>query len=279
MPVTTRRPLFLAILAAIGAFYVAHGVGQAIGFELWTSGRLVFSGPPRFEPTVAVGTAVGGFVAWRLAGWRGLLGLVAFAALRLLGWLFFFAAGARCLAGGSQQCAYWASFFEFEIAQLWLVVGVVVAVLAALVARPRIPLRPALEAAGVLGLAGPVRAAIVLLPIEFGSFPQGIPPTLLQALMLADFAFFLAAGVVAGLLLRRGASEPARMGRVLAVAVVLLASPELTAQLRFPAAGVEAVVRIGGIVVALLIVAITALRPPRLRPLVPYRADPGLADR
>lgn len=257
---TARQTLFFAVLAGTGAFYVFYGVAEGTLFELWTSGRLVFRGPPRFEPALAVGTAAGGFVAWRLAGWRGFLGLVAFAALGVLGPLRYFIPAARCLAGDSQQCAYWGDLFGFSVAQLWLVVGLVIGVLAALVARPRIPLRPALEAAGVLGLAGPVRFAVAVLPLYLGSFPQGVPNTLHQALMLADLAVVLAAGVVAGLVVRRRAFEPRRVGLVLAVAVALLTLPALTYQLRVPAPGLEAVVRLGGFLVAVVIAVVVLPR-------------------
>lgn len=260
--------MFFVVLAAIGAFYVAHGIAEGIGFELWTSRRLVFIGPPRFEPTLAFGGAAGAFVVWRLAGWRGFLGLVAFAALSVLGPLRYFIPAARCVAGDSQQCAYWGDVFGFSVAQLWLVVGLVIGALAALVARTRIPLRPELEAAGVLGLAGPVRFAVAALPLYLGSFPQGIPNTLLQTLLLADLAVFVAAGAVAGLVVRRRASEPRRVGLLLAVALALLTIPELTYQLRFPVTGLEEVDRLGGFLVALVIALVTVPPPARIRRLV-----------
>jgi len=59
-----RNPSVLfVVLAAIGAFYIGYGVASGIGFDLWTSGRLVFrSGPPRLEPTLAVGALAAAFV-------------------------------------------------------------------------------------------------------------------------------------------------------------------------------------------------------------------------
>jgi hypothetical protein len=264
--VTIGRHLFFVVLAAIGAFYVAYGVAEGIAFDLWTGGQLVFSGPPRLEPTLAAGSAAGAFVAWRLAGWRGLLGLVAFAALGLLGPLRYFIPAVRCVAGDRQQCAYWGDLFGFSIAQLWLVVGLVVGVVAALVARPRIPFRTALEAAGVLGLAGPVRFAAEVLPLYLG--PPVVPNGELQLLGVADLAIVLAAGVVAGLVVRRRASDTRLTGLALAVVVVLLTLPAMRYQLRFPASGLEEVVRLGGFLVALVIAAIAVPRPRRAVPLV-----------
>jgi hypothetical protein len=171
---TRDRSGLFVVLAAIGAFYLGYGVASGIGFDLWTSGRLVFrSGPPRLEPTLAVGALAGAFVGVRLGGWRGLLGAMVLPAVGVIEALHYLIIPTiECAQGNAGFCAA-ASDLDFVIPQLWLVPGLVLGTIAAVVFRPRIPFRTELEAAGVLALAGPIRYLEAVLPQYVGFGPHG----------------------------------------------------------------------------------------------------------
>jgi hypothetical protein len=136
---TRDRPLLFVMLAATGAFYLAYGVASGIGFDLWTSGRLVFrTGPPRLEPTLAFGALAGAFVGWRLGGWRGLLGAMVLPAVGVIRTVQYPVNGLiECARGHAAYCAA-ASDLDFVLPQLWLVPGFVLGTIAAIVFRPRI---------------------------------------------------------------------------------------------------------------------------------------------
>lgn len=256
--VTNRHSAFFAGLAAVGAFFIAYGIASGIGFDLWTSGRLVFrSGPPRLEPTLAVGAFFGAFVGFRLGGWRGALGAVLFALVGAVGVLQYFIPYVQCAKGEPVYCGYIADL-DFVIPQLWLVPGLVLGVLTALALRPRIPFTTVLEAAGVFALAGPVRYLESVLPIylPFMHGPDG-GGLYLDAKIALGIVTTLAAALIASVYLVRRTTRPLGAGLLLALVLALLALPQLTYQLRFPANGLELIERLGFLFAAALI-AVTA---------------------
>ncbi len=261
-PMTRDRSLLFVVLAAMGAFYFGYGVANGIGFDLWTSGRLVFpSGPPRLEPTLAVGALIGAFVGVRLGGWRGLLGAMVLPALGVIETLEYPVHGLiECARGNAASCAS-ASDLDFVIPQLWLVPGFVLGTIAALVFRPRIPFRTELEAAGVLALAGPLRYLEAVLPQYLG-FLHGPHGELLylNEMTVVEIVTLLVAALFAAFFLTRRATRPRRAGVVLALAVAVLALPELTYQLRFPVSEtVELTNRLSGFIAAALILIVPVI--------------------
>lgn len=257
--VTNRHPAFFAGLAAVGAFYIAYGIAVGIGFDLWTSGRLVFrSGPPRLEPTLAVGAFFGAFVGFRLGGWRGALGAVLFALAGAVGVFHYFIPIVQCAKGEPGYCGYIADL-DFVIPQLWLVPGLILGVLTALALRPRIPFTTVLEAAGVFALAEPVRHLEAVLPIylPFMHGPDG--SGLYHDTMIAlGIVTTLAAASIASVYLVRRTRRPLGAGRLLALVLAALALPQLTYQLRFPTNGLELIDRLGFLFAAALIAITTA---------------------
>jgi hypothetical protein len=265
---TRNRSVLFVVLAAIGAFYIGYGVANGIGFELWTSGRLVFrTGPPRLEPTLAVGALAAAFVGVRLGGWRGLLGAMVLPAVGVIETLQYPVNGMiECARGNAAYCAA-ASDLDFVIPQLWLVPGLVLGTIAAVVFRPRIPFRTELEAAGVLALAGPIRYLEAVLPQYVGFGPHGelLYPSWMTVL---EIVTLLIAALFAAMLLLRRAARPWRAGVVLALAVAILALPQLTYQLRYPVSEtIELTDRLSGFVAAALILVVTASLGSRQRAL------------
>jgi hypothetical protein len=247
------RSRFVA-LPAIGAFYLAGSAASGVALELWTSGRIVFQGPPRFEPTLAVAAFVGAFVGWRLGRWRGVLagllyGLFGF----LLTLLYPLEMGLRCGAGEPAACRL-VGDLDFVIPQSWLIPGAVLGVVAARLTRWPVPALRVLEAFGIVALV-----AGFLLPIEASTLrallarPDGIYwyGDLESAIRLG--LQFASAVIVAMLLVRRS-RDPRRDGLLVAGLLVLLALPEIAYQLRFPEGGLEFVSRGRRLVMALLIV-------------------------
>jgi|GEM_PF-3569603 len=260
------RAVLFVVLAAIGAFYAGYGVANGIGFDLWTSGRLVFrGGPPRLEPTLAVGALAGAFVGVRLGGWRGLLGAMALPIVGVIGTLQYPINGMiECARGHAASCAA-ASDLDFVIPQLWLVPGLVLGTIGALIFRLRIPFRTELEAAGVLALAGPIRYLEAVLP-QYVGFLRGPNSELLyrNEMMLLEIATLLVAALLAAILLLRRAARPRRAGAVLALAVAVLALPWLAYQLRYPETEMLAATeRLSGFLAAALIVIVTVFLGPR----------------
>jgi hypothetical protein len=245
------------MLAATGAFYVGYGVASGIGFDLWTSGRLVFgSGPPRLEPALAVGALVAAFVGWRLGGWRGTLGAMVLPVVGVIETLQYPVHGMiECARGNAAYCAA-ASDLDFVIPQLWLVPGLVLGTVAAMVFRPRIPFRIELEAAGVLALAGPIRYLEAVLPQYVGLGPHGefVYPSWMTVLEIVTLLF---GALFAAMLLLRRAAQPRRAGVVLALAVAVLTLPELTYQLRYPVGDIDLIDRLSGFLAAAVVLVVT----------------------
>ena len=254
---TRDRSLLFVAFAGIGAFYLGYGVASGVGFELWTSGQLVFrSGPPRLEPTLAVGALFGAFVGWRLGGWRGVLGAMVLPAVGVILTLQYPVRGMiECARGNAAYCAA-ASDLDFVIPQLWLVPGLVLGTIAAIVFRPRIPFRTELEAAGVLALAGPIRYLEAVLPqyVAFGPHGEFVYPSWVTVL---EIVTLLIAALFAAMLLLRRAARPRRAGVVLALAVAVLTLPQVTYQLRYPAGDIDLIVRLGGFLAAAVVLVVT----------------------
>ena len=260
------RPRLFAALAGIGALFVAGDAAFGVGFELWTSGRLVFPvGPPRLEPTLAVGALFGAFVGFRLGGWRGALGPVLFALAGEIGRLRFFVPHLQCALGDQAICRDLLDL-DFVIPQLWLVLGFVLGILGALALRFRIRLATELEGAGAFALAGPISYLLFVVPAYLPAFqgPNG-EFLYIERLTLINTGITLVAAVLASAVLLRRATRPRHAGLILASTLMVLALPQLTYQLRFPADGVELVDRLRFFPSAALIVAITMVWGPRRR--------------
>jgi hypothetical protein len=259
-----RGSSLFAALAGIGAYFVAYGVASGIGFDLWTSGRLVFPvGPPRLEPTLAVGALAGAFVGFRLGGWRGALGPVLFALASVIGGLRFFIPLFECAFGDAVQCRGLLDL-DFVIPQLWLVPGFVLGVLLALRFRPRVPCRTELEAAGVFAFSVPISYLLFVIPAYLPFF-QGSDRSFLYVdqLTLLNVGVTLVAAVLAAALLIRRAKRPRQAGLVLTLVIAMLALPQLTYQIRFPASGVDLIERLRFLPSAGIILAITLAWGPR----------------
>lgn len=261
------RPHLFAALAGIGALFVADNAAFGVGFELWTSGRLVFPvGPPRLEPTLAVGALFGAFVGFRLGGWRGAFGPVLFALAGVIGRLRFFVPHLQCALGDDAICRSLLDL-DFVVPQLWLALGFVLGVIGALAIRLRIRLASELEGAGVFALAAPISYLLFVVPAYLPTFhgPNG-EFLYIERLTLLNTGVTLIAAVLASAVLLRRATRPRQAGLILASTVVILALPELTYQLRFPAGGVELVDRLRFYPSAALILAITTTWGRRKRP-------------
>ena len=261
---SSRGSSLFAALAGIGAFFVAYGVASGIGLDLWTSGRLVFPfGPPRLEPTLAVGALAGAFVGFRLGGWRGALGPVLFALASVIGGLRFFIPHFQCAFGDAVQCRGLLDL-DFVIPQLWLVPGFLLGVLLALLLRPRIPFRTELEAAGVFAFTGPISYLFFVIPAYLPFF-QGSDRSFLyvEQLTLLNVGVSLVAAVVAAALLIRRAKRPRQAGLALTIMIAMLALPQLTYQIRYPVSGVDLIERVRFLPSAAIILAITLVWGPR----------------
>lgn len=251
-----KRTGVAAALAAIGAFHLAAVLAGGVALELWTSGRIVFSsGPPRFEPTLAVAAFAGAFVGWQLGRWRGLLGPFAYALFTFLLTLRYPVENAvRCAGGQVAACPY-AWDLDFVIPQSWLVPGFVAGVVLARLVTWRVPSPALFEAAAVIALV--VRPLIVieeqaLRAILLG--PDGIHwyPDVESALRIA---LQLGAAVGAGIVLARRSARPVRDALVLAGLLIVAALPEVAYQIRFPEQGVEVASRFRRFAMAALVIA------------------------
>ena len=142
----------IGALAGIGAATLVYSILSAGASELWFDHVLVFrSGPPRFELVLLPAYVGGAFVAFRLAHWRGMLWLTAFAALGvvrtlLAGWIMPNIELARHGLPSRPPD------FDFVTPQAWAFVGIAIGTALAAPRRGTIPLRGALEAAGVYGI-------------------------------------------------------------------------------------------------------------------------------
>jgi hypothetical protein len=256
---TNRRRQLFVLLAACGAYFLAYGVASGIGLELWSSGRFgIPSGPPRLEPTLAIGTFVGGFIAWRLGGWRGVL---AFTAVGIVGALRHLIPVIQCAAGDAAVCAGMTDL-DFVIPQLWLVPGLVLGVIAGKLVHAQIPLRTELEALGVFALAGIVRFMVALLPVYLPLFRTSDGLFLYWDVATAiDVALVVTAALLAALFLRRRSTRPRRSGLLLAAVFVGLGLLRLDYTLRY-AGGLETLEMINQLsdfIAAAAILIVTAL--------------------
>jgi hypothetical protein len=256
---TSRQRQLVALLAACGAYFLAYGVASGVGLELWISGRFgVPSGPPRLEPTLAIGTFVGGFVAWRLGGWRGVL---AFTAVGILGALRHLIPVIQCVAGDAAVCAGMTDL-DFVIPQLWLVPGLLLGVITGNLVDVAIPLRTELVALGGFALAGILRFVVASLPIYLPFFRGSDGLFLYWDVTLAiDVALVVAAALLAALFLRRSSTRPRRSGLLLAGVFVSLGLLRLYYTLRY-AGGLETLQMIGQLsdfIAAAVILIVTSL--------------------
>lgn len=247
-----------AALAGIGAFHLAGMLAGGVALELWTSGRIVFSsGPPRFEPTLAVAALAGAFVGWRLGRWRGLLGPFAYALFTFLLTLRYPVENAvRCAGGDAAFCAG-AWDLDFVIPQSWLVPGFVAGVVVARLVPWRVPSLALFEAASVIALVvSPVIVIeeIVLRAILIGR--DGIH-WYADSESALRIALQLAAAVGAGSVLARRSSQPARDALVLAGLLTLAALPEVAYQVRYPEGSIEGLSRFRRFPMALLVIVAT----------------------
>src|SRR5437867_3715110 len=221
------RRLAFVMLAAIGAYFLAYGVASGFGLELWSSGRFgIPSGPPRLEPTLAVGTFAGSFVGWRLGGWRGVL---AFAAVGVVGALRHLIPLIQCAAGDAATCEGMKDF-DFVIPQLWLVPGLVLGVLVANFVRVQIRLRIELQALGVYALTLPVRFVVASLPVYL---PFLRPAERFQQFLAVDVALVVVGALLAAAFLLRRSTRPRRAGLLLAAVFVVVGLLRLDYLLRY----------------------------------------------
>jgi hypothetical protein len=256
--VSDRHKLAFVALAAIGTYFVAYGIASGVALDFWSSGRLgIPSGPPRLEPTLAVGTFAGGFVAWRLGGWRGVL---AFAALGVIGALRHLIPVIQCAAGDAAICKAMKDL-DFVIPQLWLVPGLVLGVTVATFVRAQIPLRFELEALGVFALALPVRWVVASLPFYLPLFRDS--DGLLRyrdELLAVDVALVVAAALWAAVFLLRRSTRPRDAGLLLAAVLVVLGLLRLRYLLVYAPGGdtLELIDQLSDFLAAALIVVVTA---------------------
>jgi len=257
------RPFVFAALAGLGAFSLAYGVVLGIGFVLWTSRLLVFpnSGPPRFEPLLAVGAFAGAYVGWRLGRWRGLLGVIAYGLFSFLLTLEYpIQMAMACVGGNPGACRL---DLDFVIPQLWLVPGGALGLLLARVSTWTPRLIPVLEAYGVMALSGAFiqiewRLAQALLFRPDGVYwYEGLEASL-QLAVSAAFA------IAAALVLAGRSVEPRRDGLILAGSLALLGLSQVIYQLQYPESDpVRIAQRLSGYVIAGLILLLTFQRGER----------------
>ena len=260
---TDDRGLGFVVLAAIGAYFLAYGVASGIGLELWSSGRFgIPSGPPRLEPTLAVGTFAGGFVGWRLGGWRGVL---AFAAVGVVGALRHLVPPIQCAAGDALACEGMKDL-DFVIPQLWLVPGLVLGVLVARFVRVPIPLGTELAALGVYALTVPVRFVVATLPVYL-PFLRSVES--FQQFLAIDVALVVVGALLAALFLLRRSARPRRAGLLLAAVFVVVGLLRLDYLLRYSGAleTLELIDQLSDLLAGALIVLVTATRASQVRAL------------
>jgi hypothetical protein len=144
---------WFAVLAGIGAFWLAQGVlVGAASVLLWMAVFHRESGPPRFEPTLLPTAFAGAFVAVRLGGWRGFLGVLAFASIPFTRALMYpIGSAIECSHGNIDACRG-ATDLDFVLPQVWLLPGFAMGVLAAVLTRARVPLQVELEALAPIAL-------------------------------------------------------------------------------------------------------------------------------
>ena len=212
---------WFAALAGIGAFWLVQGILVGIAVALVSLG--VFhheSGPLRCEPTLFPAALAGAFAAWRLGGWRGLLGVIAFASVPFLRFLSYpVGAAIDCSHGNTDACRA-ATDFDFVLPQAWLLPGFAIGVLTAALTHARVPLRDELEASAPIAL---VHWVGYVLPMMLSDpVPSAFDVTTIVVGPLAG-AYVLA----------RRASNPMRSALVVAGLLLLAVVPWVVFTLRF----------------------------------------------
>jgi hypothetical protein len=212
---------WFAALAGVGAFWLVQGVLVGVAVLLVSIG--VFhheSGPLRFEPTLLPAALAGAFAAWRLGGWRGLFGVVAFASVPFLRFLSYpLGAAIDCSHGATDACRA-ATDLDFVLPQAWLLPGLAIGVATAALTRARVPLRDEFAAAAPIAL---VHWVGYVLPMML-SDPA---PSALDVITIVI-------GPLAGAyLLARRASHPMRSALFVAGVLLLVVVPWIVFTLRF----------------------------------------------
>jgi PGF-CTERM motif protein len=205
---------WFAALAAIGAFWSVQSVLVGIAYVLLVVG--VFhreSGPPRFEPTLLPAAFAGAFVAVRLGGWRGLLGLLAFASIPFIRALTYpIGAAIDCSHGNIDACRG-ATDLDFVLPQAWLLPGFAMGVLAAVLTRAQVPRRVELEAFGPIALVQFLLGYV--LPLI-----RGYPTPSAFDIVVTVIGLLAAAYILA-----RRSSNPTRSALIVAGVLLLLVVP------------------------------------------------------
>src|SRR6185295_13404964 len=107
---------WFAALAGVGAFWIVQSVLIAIAVVLVSSGVIGHeSGPLRFEPILLPAAFAGSFAAWRLGGWRGIVGVVAFASVPFLSALTYPVGSAINCSHGNTDASRGATDFDFVL--------------------------------------------------------------------------------------------------------------------------------------------------------------------
>ncbi|MDQ2951644.1 MAG: hypothetical protein M3R54_05220 [Chloroflexota bacterium] len=209
--------VWFAALAAVGAFWLVEGV--LVGIALVLLWLRVFHreyGPPRFEPTLLPAAFVGAFVAVRLGGWRGLLGLLAFASVPLIHALTYpISAALDCSHGNTDVCRF-ATDLDFVLPQAWLLPGLALGGLAALTTRTGLSVRVELEALAPIALLA--QLVNYVLPLRRG-YPG--PSSF-------DIAVTLLGSFASAYILARRSPAPLRSALIIAGALLLLTIPWIT---------------------------------------------------
>ncbi len=209
--------VWFAAFAAVGAFWLVQGLLVGIALVLLWLG--VFHrdyGPPRFEPTLLPAAFVGAFVAVRLGGWRGLLGLLAFALVPLIRALTYpISAAIDCSHGNTDVCRF-ATDLDFVLPQAWLLPGFALGGLAALTTRARLSVRVELEALAPIALLA--QLGNYVLPLMRGyAGPSSV-----------DIAVMLIGSSASAYIVARRSSAPLRSALIIAGALLLLTVPWIT---------------------------------------------------
>lgn len=204
-----------AELAGLGATTLTFSLVTGLLLELWAAGVITFRSAPGFTGAFIPALALGVVVARALGGWTATRGAVLFGA----------AAATRLLDFVDLE-----TLFAYSAIPAGVVVGVVSA---EILGRRPVPLRVALEGAGVLGLAAAVSflldsAARLLRPVDPFTY--------------VSMALGLAAAVGAGIVIAERSARPRRDAVILAGALLLIALVRLPTFIASVAGGDHALV-------------------------------------
>ena len=215
-----RTNAWFAALAAIGAFWFVQSVLVAIALMLLVVG--VFhreSGPLRLEPTLLPAAFEGAFVAVRLGGWHGFLGLLAFASIPFIRALTYpIGAAIDCSHGDIDACRG-ATDLDFVLPQAWLLPGFAMGVLTAVLTHARVPRRVELEAFAPIALVQFLLGYVVPLM-------QGYPTPSAFAVVITVIGLLAGAYILA-----RRSSNPTRSALIVAGVLLLLVVPLIIVEL------------------------------------------------